>query len=275
MGPAFFMPAMEEKMGGNGQSAGHGSRAKVTPRAQKPKAAADIVSLRALAQKSGTKADRELAQAVEQAYTQTKPDADQNDTQTQAFFNAIGWADNKPTVVATEQALEVEKFLGNVNGQYFYHTDAPEGAVADAKVFADQQLDGRHFLSNGIHGDGTYWSNDVDDSWRYGHYMTNSYQIKGMLNTNAKVIKEGALDKKIDAFRRSHPGAYNAIIAMYAKKGSSRKSVFAALFGYNVIEARQGGHDYLAVLDRSATTVVRQGIHRKDYDSGAKEWKNM
>ena len=274
-------------MGGNGQPAGHGARqliprarrqtrpAQPQPQAQpapkpapkpKTKASEDINALQALAKKSGSAADQKLADIIRRV-TNEKIDPNQQDTDTQRFINAIGWADKKPVVVADEAALEAEKFKGTVSGQYFYHTDMPFGAVNDAKTFAEQFMGkGRQFLSAGIHGDGTYFSNDEYDSWRYNFGNQMGYQIKGMLNKNAKPITETRLAKMIDKFQREHPQAFAAINAYTTGKNRpnylrGQFSVFAALFGYNVIQSVQMGHDYLTILDRSAMTVVKAGQH--------------
>ena len=271
-------------MGGTGQSAGHGAR-KTPPRTSaaqkkkpqqtqqkpqqppKPKAASDIDAMVALASKSGTKADQDLADLIAKNHKGVAVDSNQQAKDTQRFFNGIGWANQKPVVVANEQALEDAKNRGETSGQYFYHTDAPYGAVADAQDFAKQFLGGgRQFLSAGWHGDGTYFSNDESDSWDYGYGSNKAYQVKGMLNKNAKVIQESTLMRKMSAFRRSHPAAARQIDAMSSAWGDEegKKSIYAALFGYNVIQSLQGGHDYLTVLNRSAVTVARKGFHHSD-----------
>ena len=271
-------------MGGTGQSAGHGAR-KTPPRTSaaqkkkpqqtqqkpqqppKPKAASDIDAMVGLASKSGTKADQDLADLIAKNYKGVLIDDNQNPFDTQRFFNGIGWADQKPVIVANEQALEDAKNRGETSGQYFYHTDAPYGNVTDAQDFAKQfQGGGRQYLSAGWHGDGTYFSNDTDDSWDYGGWNGNAFQIKGMLNKNAKVIQESSLKRKMSAFRRSHPAAAKQIDAMSEAYGGGdgKKSIYAALFGYNVIQSKQGGCDYLTVLNRAAVTVARKGFHHSD-----------
>ena len=277
-------------MGGTGQSAGHGAR-KTPPRTSaaqkkkpqqtqqkpqqtpKPKAASDIDAMVGLASKSGTKADQDLADLIAKNYKGVAVDKNQNPYDTQRFFNGIGWANQKPVVVANEQALEDAKNRGETSGQYFYHTDSPQGVITDAQDFAKQFLGaGRQYLSAGVHGDGTYFSNDTVDSWYYG-YGSKSYQIKGMLNGNAKVISEVSLMQKMKAFKNTHPAAARQIDAMSTAWGArnGRKSVYAALFGYNVIQSEQGGCDYLTVLNRSAVTVARKGFH--DSDRSKQGWK--
>lgn len=273
-------------MGGTGQSAGHGAR-KAPPRTsaatkkkpqqtQQPKAASDIDAMTALAKKSGQKADQDLANLIAKNYKGVLIDDNQNPFDTQRFFNGIGWANQKPVVVANEQALEDAKNRGEISGQYFYHTDAPYGNVTDAQDFAKQFLGGgRQYMSAGWHGDGTYFSNDTDDSWDYGGWRGKAFQIKGMLNNNAKVIQESSLMRQITAFKRSHPAAARQIAAMSEAYGGGdgKKSIYAALFGYNVIQSKQGGHDYLTILNRNAITVARKGLHYGTVDNGDDNWK--
>lgn len=265
-------------MGDTGQGTSNGGGGGTT-RATPSNATVNISQMQALAQKSGTLADQELANMLTDATSKAKvkTDANQQDTDTQRFINATGIADRKPEVVKDEDALENKKFLGETIGPYLYHTDAPQGTVRDAKTFGDQYQTGRMYNSSGVHGDGTYFSDSSDGSWDYGYRNPNAYQIKGMLNSKAKVIKEADLKKRITSFKRTHPKAARVINNMSTGYGSQSGtySVYAQLFGFNVISYQLSGwrkQTYYTITDRSATTVVKNGIHDPDQYTN-KNWK--
>lgn len=283
-----------------GQNSQHGART-TPPRsrtgrppvgAAAPSAAADIGAMQALAQKSGAKADRDLAKAIEEAYDNNKVsvDANQQDLDTQRFFNAIGWTSRKPTVVADEKELAAMKAAGQLQGEYLYHTDDAyrdpmTGKVIDGQTFANQYMGaGRQFLSAGIYGDGTYFSNRAlitsrrswsQGSWGYGR-RDQAYQFKGALKNDGSVrmIDASDLDKRIATFRRSHPNAALAIDTMSIGKNGGNKGVYAALFGFNTVRNPWGnGEYYYTVLDRSTTIVARQGISRADAHTKSGNWR--
>lgn len=210
--------------------------------------------------------DQEFSDEIDRIVSTVKNDPDQqpDSDEVQKFFNAIGWTNDVPTLVNDEDELEAAKQRGDVHGKYLWHTDAPTGLTDDAQRFADQyQGNGRHFVSGGVMGDGTYWADDPNDSWNYSNGGRHrAYMQKGMLNRNAKEINNKQLDNEIKKFKRKYPKKYARIMAMngasrYASSDSVR-SVFAALLGYNTITS---GYGYYVVLNRSATTVVKGGHH--------------
>lgn len=209
-----------------------------------------------------------------------KIDDNQNDNVVQKFLNALGWANNKPTLVADEDALiaaaRTDRLAGTKN---MYHTDAPTSVTPDAADYAAQYHgQGRHYASDGIAGAGTYWATDSLDSLGYGFGARSCYQIKGFLNKKAKVIDmNGATWKKIHAdFLRKNPSTYNYLLNHHGTR-SNYKSIIAAMYGYNVIKNR----DYYTILDRSATTVTKKGYHGASFGghsggrgSGRMPWKH-
>lgn len=263
--PAFFVG---KKMGNTGQGTSNGGGGGASRVAAASNATSNLSQMQALAQKSGTAADQQLASMLSDATSRmlVQVDDNQQDTDTQRFVNATGIADKKPRIAKSEDELDAMKFRGETVGVYIYHTDAATSSVRDAKTFGDQYQRGRMYFSSGVYGDGAYFSSNTDGSWSYGYGR--GYQLKGMLNDNARVIDYSALTRKITAFKRSHPAAARVIRKMSTGYGGQdgQKAVYALLFGYNVIRKpnatyRPGEH-YYAVLDRSATTVVKKGIHQ-------------
>lgn len=241
-------------MGGRGGSLG-GSQgtARVTARAAAPAAAVPAAryDVSTLARMS----DRQLSSTLDDIFSNTPVDDNQQNTDTQRFFNAIGWSDRKPQVLG-ESAYETARSAARAKS--WYHTDdvSPRHGVSDASTYSKQYMGaGRQFLSGGIHGDGTYWADTSMDSWFYGSHPR-ATQIKGFFNTKTRSISERSLDTQIAQWRHAHPRAYQKIVNSQGGYGSGldgTRSVFAAMFGYNVIEYASSG--YRTVLDRSATTV--------------------
>ena len=253
-------------MGDNGQGSSNGGGGGTQRAPAASTAMVNLSQMQALAQKTGAAADAQLAQMIAEATSRkVKVYPDQQNTDTQRFVNATGLADKKPVVVNSQRALLNAQFTGDTVGEVIYHTDAPAPGVSDAKTFGDQYQKGRAYLSSGVYGDGTYFSNSSDGSWSYGY--GNGYQIMGMLNSNARVINRSALRTKIKAFKRSHPQAAKVIRGMSTGYGGTDglETIYAVLFGYNVVRIpsctyRPGEH-YYSVVDRSATTVVKKGVH--------------
>lgn len=218
--------------------------------------------------------DAKVTATIKKAF-KAKIDADQQDADTQRFFNSIGWADRQPRVLDEAHFEGARKAAGK---ESLFHTDAPMGQVADAKVFADQFMGkGRHFLSGGYHGDGTYFATDSSDSWNYGHGSPRANQFKAFLSSRAKVITQPALMTKMDTWARSHPQGYQALVNCsqgYFSRGADTRggsmSIFAAMLGYNVIKTSC----YYTVLDRSAITCCKRTKHYGDADTdgSARTW---
>lgn len=264
-------------MGDTGQGTSNGGGGGTT-RATPSNATVNLSQMQALAQKSGSQADHDLALLLIDATSpmKVKVDSNQQDTDTQRFINSTGIADRKPEVVKDEQALENKKFMGETIGDYLYHTDSPQGSIRDAKTFGDQYQNGRMYNSSGYYGDGSYFSDSTEGSWRYGYNNPNAYQIKGMLNSKARIIKDTDLEKRIKSFKRSHPTAARVINKMSTGYGATEgtMSIYAQLFGFNVITHDLGWRKekYYTITDRSVTTVVKKGIHDPDqYTSN--NWK--
>lgn len=188
-------------------------------------------------------------------------------TDTQRFFNQIGWTDEKPTVLSDSAYEKARQALGT---RSLYHTDAPYGSLS-TKTMLDQFRKGTQYLSGGVHGDGTYLAEDAYDSWTYGNGVSTARQQKMFFNKNAKVVSERNLYNQFRAWQQTHPKAYDALSRMsqgYRGKFSTRTgtagsiSVFAAMMGYNVIKSA----DYYTVLNRKAVTVARS---HKVYGNGS------
>lgn len=147
-------------MGGRGGSVG-GSQgtARVTTAGAPGAPSYDVSTLASMS-------DAQLTRVLDDIFTNTSVDGDQQNSDTQRFFNAIGWAERKPTVVG-EQAYENAR--KKANAKSWYHTDDTTPGVRDASKFSKQYMgSGRQFLSGGIHGDGTYWADSSNGSWSYG-----------------------------------------------------------------------------------------------------------
>ena len=158
-----------------------------------------------------------------------------------------------------------------------FHTDGtrPHLGVPDARVYADQFMKGKQFQSGGVHGDGAYFACSADISWGYG-FGEKSTQFRAVLNDKAKVISENRLDTMIASWKRKHPKAYRKLTncgqAYYGKNSgttSGVRSVFAAMFGYNVIRSSQAGGTY-TIPNRSVLTVHEKVIHRDEWNRGEK-----
>lgn len=251
-------------MGDTGQGTSNGGGGGTTRASAGP---ANISQMQALAKKSGSAADQQLANEIDRIIRTTRITAsDQDPGDTQKFFNAIGYMKNKPKTVKTENDLEKEIKAGNQSTDYPYYIFHGDSATSakQGKAFAEQ-LHGKtdQYLPSGRLGDGIYFSTSPTGS---AGYMDSRYgrQTKAILNKKAKIISDRALDSKIMAFSSSHPKAYKAIMNMQGSKNdswgsSSKKSVFAALFGYNVISDGRGSKTYdhyTSVFDRSVLTVV-------------------
>ena len=192
-------------------------------------------------------------------------------TDTQRFFNQIGWADEKPTILDDKAYEAARKTAG---AKSLYHTDAPYGSLTTQRML-DQFRKGTQYLSGGIHGDGTYLAESSSDSWSYGKYLPTARQQKMFLNHNAKVIDEWELNQKFNTWAQTHPKAYSAFRNMsqgYQAKNvkwtstDGSQSDFAAMLGYNVIKAGS----FYTVLNRKAVTVAKS---HKIY-SKRTDWNN-
>ena len=135
--------------------------------------------------------DAHLSVALDDIFVNTPVESNQQDTDTQRFFNAIGWSDELPEVVdesAFARAALAAKRRDGRSFQMLFHTDGtrPHLGVPDARVYADQFMKGKQFQSGGVHGDGAYFACSADISWGYG-FGEKSTQFRAVLNDKAKV----------------------------------------------------------------------------------------
>ena len=208
-------------------------------------------------------ADNAAADAMLAQWRAEKLDNDnrQQDNDVQRFFNYIGWTADEPEVL--DEASYQAAWQAAGQPTTFYHTDKPYGGVGArqfAAQFMGQGTDAagnkyRHFLSGGIHGAGTYLAPSASNSAMYG-----TSQFRGFLNSNAKVISEANLDAKYQSFTKKYPALKHVINQMSTAYGNGydeARSVFAAMLGYNTIDASYHS-GYHAVLNRKAMTVSSQ-----------------
>lgn len=247
---------------GGGGSGGGSRAAAAAPQSQRmtvQQALSDPANLATFFQNATTQEVDSLIDTVKN--TQLDGQRRQNNSDTQRFFNALGWADRTPVALAEKEWQKAYAAAGNP--QKYYHADNDYGAYT-AKDFASQYFGAsmdfngtayRHYLSGGIYGDGTYFATTAWASKGYG-----SNQFRGFLNSNAKIGDYNTLLNQMQAFAQSNPGFdkfINSIKTGYGSQGTPRAmsgavSIFAAMQGYNVIT---NGRNYISVLDRSVTTV--------------------
>ena len=200
------------------------------------------------------------ASAALNEWRQERMDADQrsNDTDVQRFLHNIGWSENTPEVLDERQYQAAWRAAGRP--QQIYHADRSTPYATDrdyALQYFGQARDAngnlyRQYASNGYFGGGTYFARTASSSARFG-----DNQFRGFLNSNARVITMSDLERRYNAYARSHPAfrrMMNNVRVGYGGDGE-RKSIFAAMLGYNVID---NGMNYYTVLDRRATTVSTQ-----------------
>lgn len=181
-------------------------------------------------------------------------DAGEHDTLVQRYLDAIGWSETKPTILAPGAYGKARRAAGAVN---MYHADKDFFGTSGA-VFNQNYLTGNKAYSYyGIHGAGTYWaSQSASTSASYG-----THQIKGFLNSSAKVVSESSLRPLISKFQKTHP-----ITAKYLAKNrnvgyggpdETLLPIIAATHGYNTILAHGNMNrgSYVVTLNRGATTV--------------------
>lgn len=205
-------------------------------------------------------ADNAAADAMLAQWRAEKLDTDnrQQNTDTQRFFNYIGWAAEEPEVLTEAQYQQAWQQAGKP--AQMYHSDNPYNGVG-ARQFAAQYMGQgqnfagdtyRHFLSGGVHGDGTYFADSARESAYYG-----TSQFRGFFNSNAKVITQAALDSQYQSDVKKYPALKHVMDKLstgYGNGYSGARSVYAAMLGYNIIDASYHS-GYYTVLNRNATTV--------------------
>lgn len=205
-----------------------------------------------------------------------KVDTNQSDTLSTRFFNAIGWAANKPRLVdniddGEEQNSPLQRKV--------FHTIKTIPGQKDALGMAKQlagtgQENDRQFYSDGMYGRGTYLAvrSDKDGTsdlrtsehcWTYGDNI-GSVQLTMCLNENARIIGYNALKALAeDKLKNQFPEVYEYINGTRSRNrtrtGEENLTILAALFGYNTVKGYQGTSDglidYYVTSDRKALSV--------------------
>ena len=188
------------------------------------------------------------------------PDNKQQNTDTQKFFNYIGWTKETPEVLTEAEYQQALRDAGHPT--QLYHSDYRYNGVG-AREFARQFMGRlkdangvtyRQFLCGGYYGDGTYFSPHASVAKSYG-----PSQFRGFLNSNAKVGDYYQLSNKMSNDMMRYPALnylLNKMSSGYAHQGGDTDgpfSVYAAMQGYN---AHKGVH--VVVLNRSVLTMSEQ-----------------
>lgn len=131
------------------------------------------------------------------------------------------------------------------------------GVDFTAQDICDMMLEGdTTYIGRGIHGDGLYFSNDLQGSKAYGY--SGAKTMTAVFNQNAKVITERQLQSEYDTFVKTHPATRKALGFAKSRSSSDSMSQFALIRGYNVIVSPQGGgENYYTVLDRKVLTMTK------------------
>lgn len=222
--------------------------------------------------------DTQMAEVFDELKKQ-KVDSNQSDTMPTKFFNAIGWAENKPRLTD-----KIDKEAKNSPlKRKAYHAIEPipgqENAIGMAKQLAGTgEGTNRQFYSDGMYGRGTYLaiSSDMKDAsdektaehdWIYGQ-PKGSVQVVLCLNERSRIIRERDLKDMVeDKFMKQFPKLYQKIAGIYSsgrkRSGSEYITIFGAFFGYNTVKGYAGSSDnltdYYVTVDRSAMTISRRG----------------
>ncbi len=219
--------------------------------------------------------DVHMAEVYEKLKDQ-KVDENQSDTVPTKFFNAIGWAANKPLL--TDMIMdETERSPLKRNA---YHAIQPLSENTDATGPARQLAgtakgDCRQFYSDGMYGRGTYLavrsdkegaSDDqtIKHDWSYGD-KKGGVMVTMCLNENSRIIGYFDLEKLINGtFSKQFPKLYEKIKTVHTgekrkRTGSEFLTILAAFFGYNTIKGHSGSADgltdYYVTTDRRAMTI--------------------
>ena len=233
--------------------------------------------------------DTQMAEVFDELKKQ-KVDSNQSDTMPTRFFNAIGWAENKPRLTD-----KIDKEAKNSPlKRKAYHAIEPipgqENAIGMAKQLAGTgEGTNRQFYSDGMYGRGTYLaiSSDMkgasdektaEHDWIYGQ-PKGSVQVVLCLNERSRIIRERDLKDMVeDKFMKQFPKLYQKIAGIYSsgrkRSGSEYLTIFGAFFGYNTVKGYAGSvdhlTDYYVTVDRSAMTISRRGevskVMKADFD---------
>ena len=215
-------------------------------------------------------------ESILKAVKSQKVDDNQSNTMASKFFNAIGWSEHKPTIVddIDDEVLEKSPLKKKI-----FHTinTLPEkkNAISEAKQLAGL-IEGknRQFYSDGVSGRGTYLAvssdmktaSDMQTSnhcWTYGENI-GSVQLTMTFNENARIISHVELNDLINKkLKEKFPKVYKfitrSITAFRSRPGDEYLTMFAAMFGYNIVKctsgARNGEIDYFVTCDRKALSI--------------------
>ena len=190
-------------------------------------------------------------------------DGTERDCFIQRYLNAIGWSNNKPTVLDDNAYEKARKQAGE---ESMYHSAKNFGGKTGG-VFNDQLMTGKTaYASEGYYGAGTYWAhNNAGESGGYG-----PHQVKAFLNKKAKLVTTYTLDQEWHRIAVKKPRLFAAIKNAGGGYGGNAEALYpviAASMGRNVIlnnlfdgrTSRRKGQ-YVVTLDRSATTMSSKKI---------------
>ena len=222
--------------------------------------------------------DNQMAEVFDELEKQ-KVDKDQSNTTPTKFFNAIGWAKNKPRLTSNIDR-EAEK---SPLKRKAYHAIEPipneKNAIRLAKQLAGTGEGANlQFYSDGMYGRGTYLAirSDKEDAseekteehdWIYGK-QKGAVQVVLCLNENSRIIHDLQVRELANGkFAEQFPNMYQKIMDIRSKgrtrAGSEYLTLFAAFFGFNTVMGAQGSTDgttdYYVTVDRRAMTISRIG----------------
>lgn len=190
-------------------------------------------------------------------------DGTERDCFIQRYMNAIGWSNNKPTVLDDNAYEKARKQAGE---ESMYHSAKNFGGKT-GDVFNNQLMTGKTaYASEGYYGAGTYWAhNDAGASGSYG-----PHQVKAFLNKKAKLVTTYTLNQEWHRIAVKKPRLFAAIKNAGGGYGGNAEALYpviAASMGRNVIfNNRFDGRtsrfkgQYVVTLDRSATTMSSKKI---------------
>lgn len=190
-------------------------------------------------------------------------DGTERDCFIQRYMNAIGWSNNKPTVLDDNAYEKARKQAGE---ESMYHSAKNFGGKT-GDVFNNQLMTGKTaYASEGYYGAGTYWAhNDAGASGSYG-----PHQVKAFLNKKAKLVTTYTLNQEWHRIAVKKPRLFAAIKNAGGGYGGNAEALYpviAASMGRNVIlnnrfdgrSSRYKGQ-YVVTLDRSATTMSSKKV---------------
>ena len=195
--------------------------------------------------------------------------ASENDTLAQRYMDAIGWSDNKPTIMLPNNYERARQAAGAVN---LYHSDRDFGGTSGAVFSQNYSHGSKAYSYNGYYGAGTYWAaQSASTSASYG-----PHQIKSFLNSSAKVLTQSELNRLMNEFQQTHP-ATAKYVAHSRKRGYGGTNenlipIVAAANGYNTIltDSDMGRGSYVITLNRGATTVC--ALTKHNAHTGMPDW---